>query len=214
MYFPFMVDLLGKKIVVIGGGNVAFRKCELFLSFGAEIDVVAPVLCEDFFALHGRIRHIRDCYAPDFLLGAFAVIAATDNHAVNEMVFFDCCRNNIPVNVVDTPELCSFYVPATLSRGDLTIGISTGGKSPSLAGRIRKELAGIYGEEYEEKVELLGKLRNSVKDEIEDINMRRSILIAASEMSNQDIRDSIDRFSNLSKENSDLRKTQMNIKLK
>ncbi|PKM72792.1 MAG: siroheme synthase [Firmicutes bacterium HGW-Firmicutes-16] len=194
MYFPFMVDLLGKKLVVVGGGKVAFRKCELFLSFGAEIDVVAPALCEDFSVLRGSIRHIRDCYASSYLIDAFAVIAATDNRTVNEAVYRDCCQNNIPINVVDTPELCSFYVPATLSRGDLTIGISTGGKSPSLAGKIKKELAGLYGEEYSEKLQLLGKLRNVVKEEIEDINVRRSILSAAAEMSNQEIEEQISLF--------------------
>ncbi len=194
MYFPFMVDLLGKKLVVVGGGKVAFRKCELFLSFGAEIDVVAPALCEDFSVLNGSIRHIRDCYAPAYLLNAFTVIAATDSHEMNEAVYRDCCQNNIPVNVVDIPELCSFYVPATLRRGDLTIGISTGGKSPALAGRIRKELAEKYGEVYSEKIELLGKLRNFVKEEIEDINVRRSILTAAAEMSNEEIEESISLF--------------------
>jgi len=195
MYFPFMVDLLGKKLVVIGGGNVAFRKCELFLSFGAEIDVVSPALCEDFSALEGRICHIRECYDPAFLVDAFAVIAATDNSVVNETVYRDCLQNNIPVNVVDTPEFCSFYVPAILCRGDLTIGISTGGKSPSLAGKIKKELSGMYGEEYAEKVELLGKLRNAVQEEIDDSCIRRNILVAASGMSNQEIEENIDRFS-------------------
>ena len=195
MYFPFMVDLLGKKLVVVGGGNVAFRKCELFLSFGAEIDVVSPALCEEFSALKGRIRHIRDGYSSEYLLNAFAVIAATDNRAVNETVYRDCRLNNIPVNVVDTPEQCSFFVPATLRRGDLTIGVSTGGKSPALAAKIKKELAIVYGEEYEEKVELLGILRNTVKEEIEDDSIRRSLLVASAEMSNQQIRESIDRFS-------------------
>lgn len=194
MYFPFMVDLLGKKLVVVGGGKVAFRKCETLLSFEADIDVVAPYLCEDFPALEGKFKHIRSFYNAAQITDAFAVIAATDDRAVNEEVYFDCRQSNIPVNVVDTPELCSFYIPATLQRGDLTIGISTGGKSPALAGLIKKELASLYGEEYAEKLRLLGKLRETVKEEIEDISIRRGILSTAAEMSSIEIEKSIVGF--------------------
>ena len=194
MYFPFMVDLLYKNIVIIGGGSVACRKCELFISFGAEVTVVSPVLHEDFLKLEGSFRYICDLYAPEYLRDAFAVIAATDDRGVNEEIHFFCCRNKIPVNVVDTPELCTFIVPATLRRGALTIGISTGGKSPSLSGRIKKELFDLYGEEYAEKVELLGKLREIVKEDIKDIEIRRRILAAASELSNQEIKAKIACF--------------------
>lgn len=194
MHFPFMIDLLGKKIVIIGGGKVAFRKCELFLSFEAELCVVSPTLCADFSALEGKFIHIRDSYARAYLRGAFTVIAATDSRAVNEEVYRDCVKRNIPVNVVDSPELCSFYVPAIARRGRLTIGVSTGGKSPALASKIRKELEARYGDEYAEKLELLGQLRLTVKNEIEDEDERHAVLTAAVEMSCQEIRENLVRY--------------------
>lgn len=195
MYFPFMVDLQGKKLVIVGGGEVAFRKCLLFLSFGAEIDVVSPSLWGDFASLEGRFRNIESPYEPAFLTGAFAAIAATDDRELNERIYRDCCHRNIPVNVVDMPELCSFFVPAVLQRGDLTIGVSTGGKSPALAGRIRRELAETYGEEYGERLELLGQLRALVKERISDIRRRRELLTAASGMENEEIREQMDMIN-------------------
>ena len=178
MYFPFMMDVGGKPVVIVGGGLVALRKCELFLRFGAEITIMAPEIIEAFASLDG-IRILQIPYDEAELDAAFAVVAATDDRAVNRAVSAYCQANRIPVNVVDDPTLCSFIVPATVQRGDLTLAVSTAGKSPSLAAKIRRELENSYGPEYEERLELLGKLRTKLLASDMQISERRSLLIQA-----------------------------------
>ncbi len=183
MYFPFMIDLTGKQVVVIGGGTVALRKCELFLDFGADITVVSPTLCSGFDFLEQPYGYVRDIFHEEYLSDAFAVVAASDDTAVNSAISAWCSAHRVPVNVVDVPELCTFYVPATIRRGDLTIGISTAGKSPTLAGQIRRNLSECYGEEYARRLRLLGELRELVKEMVDDPSVRRRLLMEAAGLS-------------------------------
>ena len=104
------------------------------------------------------------------------VIASTDNEAINQKVALDAGKRNIIVNVVDYPDLCSFIVPSTINRGDLCISISTGGASPAVAKRIREELEGIFGVEYEGYLELLNKMRDVAMSDVKDKVKRRKIL--------------------------------------
>lgn len=179
MFFPFMCDVSGKKIAVIGGGRVALRKCELFLDFGADVTVIAPALCGELLEMRGSISHICDVYREEYIRDAFAVIAACDDAAVNKAVSAWCSENNVLVNVVDEPEDCSFIVPSVLRRGDLTISVSTGGKSPALAAKIRRELSEAYGGDYEKRLKLLGELKSKLKLSEPDREKRAELLIAA-----------------------------------
>ena len=159
----YLVNLVleGRAAVVIGGGEVAARKVQDLLAARANVTVIAPCLCGPIVALADEKRivtHARP-YRTGDLAGAFVAIAATDDEGLNARISEDAAAINVLVNVVDRPALCTFTVPATLRRGDLTLAISTGGRCPALAGILREELAERYGPEYSELVRLFGELR-------------------------------------------------------
>jgi siroheme synthase-like protein len=162
--YPITLKLGGRKCVVVGGGAVAARKVEALLAAGATVVVVTPELCEALAARKaaGEIEHRGKRFEPEDLDGALLAVAATDAPEVNAAVSQAADARGILVNVVDRPELCSFFVPAVVRRGDLTIAISTGARSPTLARRIREELEDQYGSEYAAFVELLGEMRPRV----------------------------------------------------
>ncbi len=146
-YYPVFLDIRGKRCVVVGGGGVAERKVLALLDAGAEVTVISPELTEGLEALKraGRISHSERKYRSGDLEGAFVVIAATSDMDVNRRVSRDA--GNIPVNVVDVPDLCTFIVPSVVRRGDLTIAVSTSGASPALARSIREEIEELYTED-------------------------------------------------------------------
>jgi len=143
---------------------VAARKVERLLECGAVVTVVARDL-EDTLRERvqaGQILHRAEEYDESCLAAAFLVIGATDREEVNERIAADCRARGILVNIVDDPRHCDFILPALLTRGSLTIAVSTDGKSPALARRIREELAEQFGPEYADYLELLGRLREQV----------------------------------------------------
>lgn len=143
---------------------MAQRKIETLFEYGAIIDVAArdltPALKE--FETEGRIRFVGSEFHEDQMDRAFLVIAATDDPEMNRMVSLAAGERNIPVNAVDQPSDCTFIVPSILRRGDLVIAVSTSGKSPALARRLRERLEGMFGEEYRAYVQLMGKVRENV----------------------------------------------------
>ncbi|MBP6964437.1 MAG: bifunctional precorrin-2 dehydrogenase/sirohydrochlorin ferrochelatase [Armatimonadetes bacterium] len=165
-YYPINLNLSGRTCAVIGGGAVAERKTESLLEYGASVRVVSPDLTPRLAGLksEGRIEHVESEYRPEHLDGAFLVIGATDDREVNRRISEDARARGIPVNIVDDPELCTFFVPASVRRGDLVISVSTSGSSPSLARTIREELEARYGPEYGRLADLLGSLRDEVKE--------------------------------------------------
>lgn len=177
-YYPMMVDLTGQKCVVVGGGEVAERKIATLLKFGARVVVVSPDLSPGIKRIveEEKVEYIGREYQKNDLKGAFLVIGATNEREVNERLTREAREEGILVNVVDSPSDCSFIVPSILNRGDLVIAISTGGKSPALAKRIRQELEGIYGPEYAELLEILGELRSHVLREVEEPALRQKIM--------------------------------------
>ena len=146
----------------MGGGEVAARKAQSLLDAGARVTVIAPVVVPQLENVDGIAIFSRSYKSGD-VIGFALVFAATDDRSINAIVFDEASKQNIPVNVVDDPELCSFIVPSVIRRGDLMIAISSSGKSPSLCKKIRKELEEQYGEEYADFVDLLGELRPVVK---------------------------------------------------
>lgn len=164
-HYPINVDLSGRRCVVIGGGTVAGRKAESLLDAGAAVTVVAPELAPPLaeMAQQGLIEHVRAPYESGHLDDAFLAIAATDDREVNRAVYRDAESRGILVNVVDDPELCVFYVPAVVRRGDFIISVSTSGKAPALAKLVREQLESQYGPEYGELAELMGELRDEIK---------------------------------------------------
>ncbi len=163
-HYPICLDISGKRCVVVGGGNVAERKVRRLLACGARVEVVGKTLTSVLTAWkgQGKIVHLEGGYEDSFLAGAALVIGATDSEGVNGRIAADARKRGIPVNIVDNPALCDFILPSVVERGDLLIAVSTGGKSPALAAKLREELEEVYGPEYAVLVEILGDLRERV----------------------------------------------------
>jgi len=177
-FYPLYVDIEGKKCVVVGGGDVAERKVDSLVESGAGVEVVSPEFTPGLLRLaqEGRIKVIHRGYMPGDLKDAMLVIVATDNNELNREVHREAVENNIPVNVVDVPELCTFIVPSTVRRGDLIISISTSGSCPALAKNIRKQLQRVFGDEYARYCELLRDFRVDIAKRYDSPEERKRAL--------------------------------------
>lgn len=160
-YFPVNLQIAERKCVVIGGGRVAARKVATLLECGGLVEVISPELGEELRARQqqGELVWRARPYQSGDLAGAFLVIAATDDEGVQAAVYAEASAASQLINVADVPQRCNFILPAVVSRGDLVIAVSTAGRSPALARRIRKQLAEAYGDEYGSVVEIMGRLR-------------------------------------------------------
>lgn len=156
-----LIGLKSARCVVVGGGEVAVRKVAALREAGVCPVVISSELCESLQdqAERGEIDTIQRAYQSGDLAGARLVIAATDDPATNEAVWREAQAAGCLVNVVDDPAHCDFHVPATMRRGPLTISVSTDGRSPALAARIRAQLDGLFGPEYASLLDVLGELR-------------------------------------------------------
>jgi precorrin-2 dehydrogenase / sirohydrochlorin ferrochelatase len=173
---------LARPCLVVGGGELALRKIAWLLDCGAQVEVLSPDFVGELDELatkeSEKVKLRREEYpAGDLAGGRYQlVIAATDQPQVNRAVAEDARRASVPVNVVDQPELCTFYVPAVVQRGDLQIAISTSGASPSLAARIRGELDEKYPPWHEIYVAALGIMRREIIDRPMDAAKRHQLL--------------------------------------
>ena len=163
-YYPILLDLKGQKVIVAGGGSVAQRKIETLLDYGANVHVISRQLTPDLqrYSEERRINFLGKEFTGNELQGAFLVIAATDDPLLNREVSEIAMEMGILVNVVDQPSDCTFIVPSMIKRGDLLIAVSTSGKSPALAKKVREKLAEQFGDEYEGFLLLMGRLRNEI----------------------------------------------------
>ncbi len=161
-YYPVFWNIAGKKCVVVGGGEVAERKVKRLLESGAKVFIISSRLTPELARLNEEniIGHIAKEYSSEYIYGAALVIGATDDEKTNAVISSDARSKGIPVNIVDDPQKCDFILPSLVERGDLTIAIGTGGKSPALARHLREELESKYGEEYEIFLNILGSLQN------------------------------------------------------
>lgn len=174
-FLPIFLSLKGARCLVVGGGAVAARKAGLLAGCGAKVAVVAPELGETLAAeaAAGRIEHIPARFEPAHLDAATVVIAATDDHAVNAAVSQEARARNIPVNVVDAPELCSFIFPSIVDRSPMIVAVSTGGASPVLARLVRAKLETMLPAAYGRLAQLANELRERVKQHFADPAQRR-----------------------------------------
>lgn len=175
---PVMLRVAGKKCVVVGGGEVAAQKVKQLLECGASIVVVSPNLCSDLAELaeQKRIQWLPMKYEPSILDGAFLAFACTDDMEVNQQVSADCEARKIWCNVVDVPELCNFYMPSILRRGDFIIAVSTSGNSPALARKVRMFLEGLIGDEFGVLVALLGEMKEEMRKVLKTVEQRRKFI--------------------------------------
>jgi siroheme synthase-like protein len=141
MFYPVSLKVGGERVLVVGGGGVALRKAQALVRAGARVTCVAPRFRAGFRRV--RAGRIRRAFRAADVRGAVLVVASTDDPRANRAVYEACRRRGIPVNVVDVPELCSFIVPSVLRRGAVTVAVSTGGRSPSLAKAVRRRLEAL-----------------------------------------------------------------------
>lgn len=183
--FPMFMKLEARKCLLVGAGRVAETKIESLLHSGAAVHVVASRATDVVRtrALQGEIHlELREFVAAD-LDGVFLVVVATPDRELNWSVFKEAQSRGVLCNVVDDPELCDFYYPAVVRRGRLQIAISTGGLSPALAGRLRRELESQFGPEWSAWVQRLGVVRRRLFERQMDPAKRRQLLRQLAERS-------------------------------
>ncbi|MFT5096163.1 MULTISPECIES: uroporphyrinogen-III C-methyltransferase [Psychrobacter] len=173
--FPLFFKLEDRKVLIVGGGDVALRKADLLSRAGACITVLAPSISAEIQALLSDSKHqlIYDNYNKTYMTGARVIIAATDDEILNHQVHADASELNIPVNVVDTPPLCDFIFPAIVDRNPIVIGISSNGKAPVLARLLRARLETLIPQGYGKLAKLAGDFRTEVKSKIPTLTGRR-----------------------------------------
>jgi siroheme synthase-like protein len=159
--YPIALELSGRRCVVTGGGREAEGKARALLEADADVVVIAPVVGDGLGDLvrRGEITHIPRCYRHGDLAGAFLVIAADTDRAVRAAVFEEAEAGRVLCNAVDDIEHCHFAVPSIVRRGELLMAISTGGRAPALAKRIRRRLSQEYGWQWEALVDVVGEVR-------------------------------------------------------
>ncbi len=164
-YYPLFLNVKNRKCVVIGGGEVALRKVEILLGYGAEVKVISPCVCAELAELgrQNSIRVVERKYQNGDLEGAFVAIAATNDNETNKKIFCEAREKSVLINVVDDAEKSDFIVPSCLRRGDITIAVSTGGKSPALARKLRLKLESEFGDEYALLANVIGEVREELK---------------------------------------------------
>ena len=175
---PINLSITGKPVIILGGGSVALRKCRTLLDAGAQVTIVAPELCTELQALAaaGALRHLPRPFRAGDLAGALLVFAATDQPEVNRAVAQEATTAGILAEITDAPALGAFTSPAVLSRGELLLAVSTGGRAPALAGVIRRELEERFGPEYGEAVRVLGAVREKLLTQTANSSYNKGIL--------------------------------------
>ena len=174
-FLPIFLDVRGQPCLVVGGGEVAARKCALLLRAGAQVTVLAPELNAVFDGdlAAGRIMHRAGRFQESDLEGQALAVAATSDQAVNRAVAAAAKARRIPVNVVDQPALCSFILPSIVERAPLIVAVSSGGAAPVLARLLRARLETLIPAGYGRLAALAGSFRDRVKARFEPAERRR-----------------------------------------
>jgi len=156
-----LVNIQQRRVIVIGGGHVAARKVRGLIDADASVHLISPIIDDDLEELSqsGQLFIEHRDYRKGDLVGAFLVIAATDDPVINQVIWEEAQKEGCLINVVDDPEHCNFILPALVRRGDLTMAVSSGGASPALSRRLRENLQAQFGPEYGELTALLGEIR-------------------------------------------------------
>lgn len=177
-YFPIFIDIKDKTCLVIGGGRIATRKIKTLLSYEAKIKVIAPQICDEIkqyasentnLELAERKFVYEDCH------DAFLVIGATNDIKLNKNIYNYCNQHHILVNIINGKDFCTFLFPSTIKRRDISIGITTSGKSPALAKAIRRQIEETFPSHYGELNDILGWAREQVIEQIGEEKKRRGI---------------------------------------
>ncbi len=176
-YYPVNLDILDRKCLVVGGGAVGTRKVNTLLKCGASVTVVSHEISDRLVTLAETLPltlEKRD-YRESDLTGMFLVIGATDDEALNFKIYEDAEKRGMLVNIADRPAVCNFVLPSIVHRGDLTVSISTSGKSPAMARKLRKDLEGQFGPEYAGFLDLMGRIRKRLLAEAHEPEVHKPL---------------------------------------
>lgn len=172
-FYPVNLNVENKKCVVIGGGKIAFDKILGLIEAGANVEVIAPAVCEEIEKLfaQNKINLIREEYSAEKISDGVILIAATNNFELNRKILAEGREKNFLVNIVD--DIASdFTVPSRIRRGDFLLSISTGGKSPGFSKFVRQMLEKDFGENFAEGLKIISKYRLEVKKILPTFEMR------------------------------------------
>jgi len=174
-YLPIFYDLSVRPCLVVGAGEIAARKVRQLRKAEASVTVIAPDICDELQGLvdNKEIQYIAERFSEEILHDKILVIAATNDEEVNRQVSELAKAQNIPVNVVDNPGLCSFIMPSIVDRDPVQIAISTGGASPVLARLLRARLETLIPASYGRLAQLIGKFRQHVRQRYPKMQERR-----------------------------------------
>lgn len=170
--YPVFLKVSNLNTLIVGGGNVALEKLTFLLksSPNAQVQMVATMFREETIKLaeQYKIEMVKDAYDSKYLEGKHIVVATTDNIPVNEMVYKDCRERNILVNVADNPPFCDFYMGGIVTKGNVKVAISTNGKSPTTAKRLRQFFEDVIPENIDDLVRNLNEFRKTIKGDFEE----------------------------------------------
>jgi precorrin-2 dehydrogenase / sirohydrochlorin ferrochelatase len=178
VYYPVFLDITDKICLVVGGGKVAERKAAMLLQFNARVVVVSPVMTKMLlkFGEEAKIEYFQRSYTAQDLDNAALIFACTNNSAMNNKIKREAARKNIPVNVVDAPDVCDFIVPSIIRKGELTIAISTSGELPLLSKKLRQKIEEVVTDDYLEYLHIMGKFRRHLMKTVKDAHKRGFIM--------------------------------------
>jgi precorrin-2 dehydrogenase / sirohydrochlorin ferrochelatase len=178
VYYPVFLDITDKKCLVVGGGKVAERKVTLLLQFNIHVIVVSPVMTKALLKLgeESKIEYSQRTYTAKDLDNIALVFACTDNNAINNKIRKEAAHKNIPVNVVDSPDMCDFIVPSIVKKGDLMIAISTSGELPLLSKKLRQKIEEVVTDDYLEYLHIMGEFRRSLMKSVKEGRRRAMIM--------------------------------------
>lgn len=169
--YPIFLKVSNLNVLIVGGGNVGLEKLTFLLksSPNAQVQMVAPEFMLDTLELAEKynVEITKDVYAEKFLEGKHLVVACTDNPEVNEQIYHDCRRLSKLVNVADNPPFCDFYMGGIVTKGNVKVAISTNGKSPTMAKRLRQFFEDVIPENIDDLVNNLNKYRKTLKGDFE-----------------------------------------------
>ena len=164
VFFPILINLENFPCLVVGGGEVAYRKVLSLNNFNSKITVISPKVCKPLIELSekGIIKIIKKPYSREYLKDYKIIFSATDNPQISKAVHKDCASKGILLNVADVPALCDFILPANILRGDLTISISSQGKAPFFTKLMKTKLEKLIPPIYKDIIELAGDFRKRI----------------------------------------------------
>ena len=170
--YPVFLKVNNLNVLIVGGGNVGLEKLTFLLksSPNAQVQMVAPEFLPETLKLAGNhnVEITKDVYQEKYLEGKHMVVACTDKPEVNEQVYHDCRKLSKLVNVADNPPFCDFYMGGIVTKGNVKVAISTNGKSPTTAKRLRQFFEEVLPENIDELVNNLNEYRNTLKGDFEE----------------------------------------------